>query len=58
MRMWRNWQTRMVEGHVFHDVGVQIPSSAPKQKLRQSPGLFLIFKFEKVFKKCLCNLKK
>jgi hypothetical protein len=26
---WRNWQTRMVEGHVEQSMGVRVPPRAP-----------------------------
>ena len=29
MLEWRNWQTRMVEGHVERSMGVQVPLRAP-----------------------------
>ena len=27
---WWNWQTRMIQVHVLHGVGVQVPPSAPR----------------------------
>ena len=32
LRLWRNWQTRTVEGRVLRGVWVQVPPTAPKRE--------------------------
>ena len=41
MRMWRNWQTRMVEGHVILDRGGSNPFI--RTKLKTAPIVVLFF---------------
>lgn len=46
MRLWRNWQTRTVEGRVSQDVWVQVPPIAPSTKgvaFKQLPLLCVEF---------------